>query len=82
MAPRASQRLLGLLLGLLKAMSWRHVGGTLLFAASGAQGLHWNLTVWVAPRGAGGFHRLRPSVDGPSKTQWGSMPVLVRDSAP
>ena len=64
------------------AMSWRHVGGTLLFAASGAQGLHWNLTVWVAPRGAGGFHRLRPSVDGPSKTQWGSMPVLVRDSAP
>ena len=32
--------------------------------------------------GAGGSHRLRPSVDGPSWTQWGSMPVLVRDLAP
>ena len=29
-----------------------------------------------------GFHRFRPSVDGPSWTQWGSMPVLVRDLAP
>ena len=28
------------------------------------------------------FHWFRPSVDGPSWTQWGSMPVLVRDLAP
>ena len=54
----------------------------LFLATSGAQGLHWNLTVWVATRVAGGFHRFRPSVDGPSWTQWGSMPVLVRDLAP
>ena len=27
-------------------------------------------------------HWFRPSVDGPSWTQWGSMPVLVRDLAP
>ena len=28
------------------------------------------------------LHRLRPSVDGPSWTHWGSMPVLVRNLAP
>ena len=55
----------------------------LLLAACGAQGSHWNLTVWAAPRGGLVLlHWLRPSVDGPSWTQWGSMPVLVRDLAP
>ena len=63
-------------------ISSRCIGGTLLLAACGAQGLHCNLTVWVAPRGGlVVFHWLRPSVDGPSWTQWGSMPVLVRDLA-
>ena len=64
------------------AISLRRVGGTLLLAACGAQGLRWNLTVWVAPGGLVVLHRFRPSVDGPSWTQWGSMPVLVRDLAP
>ena len=65
------------------AISSRCIGWTLLLAACGAQGLHCNLTVWVAPRGGlVVLHWLRPSVDGPSWTQWGSMPVLVRDLAP
>ena len=64
------------------AISLSCIGGTLLLAACGAQGLYWNLTVWSHPGGLVVFHWLRPSVDGPSWTQWGSMPVLVRDLAP
>ena len=36
------------------AISSRCTRGMLLLAACGAQGLHWNLTVWVATRVAGG----------------------------
>ena len=64
------------------AISLSCIGGTLLLAACGAQGLYWNLTVWSHPGGLVVFHWLRPSVDGPSWMQWGSMPVLVRDLAP
>ena len=39
-------------------------------------------SVGRTPGGWWFFHRFRPSVDGPSWTQWGSMPVLVRDLAP
>ena len=39
-------------------------------------------SVGRTPGGWWFLHRLRPSVDGPSWTQWGSMPVLVRDLAP
>ena len=39
-------------------------------------------SVGRTPGGLVVFHWLRPSVDGPSWTQWGSMPVLVRGLAP
>ena len=63
------------------AISSRCIGGTLLLAACGVQGLHWNLTVWAAPRGLMVRHWFRPSIDSPSWTQWGSMSELVRDLA-
>ena len=48
--------------------------------------LHWNLSVWCRTRARGGGElvlcRFRPSVDSPSKSQWGSILLLVRDLAP
>ena len=48
--------------------------------------LHWNLSVWCRTRARGGgelvLRRFRPSVDSPSKSQWGSILLLVRDLAP
>ena len=65
------------------AISSRSVGSTLLLAASGAQGLYTGTSQCGShPGGLVVFHWFRPSVDGPSWTQWGSMPVLVRDLAP
>mgnify|MGYP007045549252 CR=1 FL=1 len=59
------------------AISSRCAGGTLLLAARGAQGLHWNFTVWAAPRGAGGSAPVQAQC-----RRWGSMQVMVRDLAP
>ena len=65
------------------AISSRCIGGTLLLAACGAQGLYTGTSQCGShPGGLVVFHWFRPSVDGPSWTQWGSMPVLVRDLAP
>ena len=48
--------------------------------------LHWNLSVWCRTCARGGgelvLYRFRPSVDSPSKSQWGSILLLVRDLAP
>ena len=48
--------------------------------------LHWNLSVWCRTCARGGgelvLYCFRPSVDSPSKSQWGSILLLVRDLAP
>ena len=52
------------------------------FLQRGNQGLHRNLTMWIATRMAGDLHRFRSSIDSPSWIRWGSMPVLVRVLSP